>query len=458
MNKLSKWMFLGACFLPNMLLALPETPTGLCINKQKCSNTDHADFFPGTQLRFYPGYVLNSSSDEAPADIEARWQKLFGGYTSSNELRKEAYRPDGIYAGVTRRLDWKHFYKNGKIRPNNPLDHEDPAYDWTKLDAVFEINAVKKEGALVALAVGEVGYSGYPDAPAWLGNDKYNGIFISGIDGGSKKLRYTPKYYRYSGPDILNRTNMNANEGPPIVAESLYFYQAMHDHLVAKGYIDKVMFVKMSEYFVKKKAKNPYLPDNFNRDVFDHGVGYRSKEIAKIWAQSGIPVHMSSLTGSARDTLWQYMENPNLGITFPDMKLEKTNADYSYRFKNPGNVYQKNLRQLSHATEKNGQRSHTYFAPDIPNPWGYSGVSVPQTASHILWAVSGKPCDGSDDPEGLMPVHNIIIDFERSWHKYSPTTEEWHEAIERFGPTGTGAFPYLPQAYRDQWPNLKCGQ
>ena len=447
-------IIISAFLVSSLAMALPQTPTGLCINY--CNNKNQAELFPGTQLKFYPGYVLNSSSNEPPAQIEARWQKLFSGYTSSNELRKKAYLPNGIYAGVTRRLDWYHFYKNQHIRPSNPLDHTDPAYDWGKLDAVFEINSVKNEGVLVALAVGEVGYSGKPDAPAWLGNDKYNGIFVTGIDGGSDKLRYAPKYYRYAGPDMLNRTNVNANEGPSIVAESLYFYQAMHDHLVDKGYIDKVMFIKLSEFYVKKKSKNPLLPDNFDRDVFDHGVGFRSKEIAKIWAQSGIPVKMSSLTGSAGKTLWQYLDSPNMGITFPDMKIMSTKKDYSYRFKNLAGTYQADIRQLSHATESNGQRSHTYFAPDVPNPWGYSDIKVPQTASHILWAVSGKPCDDSNDPEGLMPVHNIIIDFERSWHPFSPTVEDWHEAIERFGPPGSGAFPYLPQAYRDKWSNLKC--
>jgi hypothetical protein len=446
--------------------ALPS-PTGLCIStyaSRECAPmlqqplalsappaapTRQTGIFPGTNLKFYPGFVVASSENESVSAIESRWQQLFKGN------RKETYRPPGVYGGVTRRLDWYRYYVNQYIRPTDPRDHTDPAYDWSLLDAVFKLNCVQNEGALVVIAVGEVGYSGKSDAPAWLSNSTYDGTFNSGIDGGSGKARITPKYYKYTGPDIRGKTNVGGARRP-IVDESLYFYQAMHDHLVATGNIDKVMFLTMSEYYVKGNAD---LPPDYNATDFSHGIGTRSRSIASIWAESQICVQMSSLTGSRRDILWRYMDAPLMGITFPDMKLSGTNiiTASSARFSHPDGTDQKDIRLLSQATEGNGQRLTTYFAPGIPNPWGYSDVTKPQTASHILWALSGRPKgvnkdsglgQAGDDPSGIMPVHTMFVDWGRSWQKNSPSIGEWLEAIDTFGPPGTKAFPYLPPGYK----------
>ena len=232
---------------------------------------------------------MTDGSRASAATLESRWQQLFSG------SRKTSYRPPGVYGGIVRRSKWKQYYVNEYVRPADPTDYNDPAYDWSRLDEVFSLNSVQNEGALVAIGAGEVGYAGWAIAPAWLSNSTYNG------------------------------------------------------------------------------------------------------------------------------------------------------------------TYQKDKRPLIHATEGNGQSHNTYFHPDIPNPWGYSGVSQPQTASHILWALSGSPKGQNKDsglgqvgadPSGIMPVHTIIVDWGRTWSRNSPSLEEWHEAIDTFGPPGTFAFPYFPEGYQ----------
>ena len=444
------------------------TPTGLCINNcQEPTSSISATLFPGTNLKFYPGFLVMDSSRASAAELEARWLQLFSG------SRKESYRPPGVYGGIVRRSKWKQFYVDQTKRPADPTDYNDPNYDWSRLDDVFNLNVVQNEGALVAIGAGEVSYSGWPIAPAWLANSTYNGTFIAGTDGGSGKDKIIPAYWRYKGPDNRGRTNVNIGPNrPPIVEEYLAFHQAMHNYLVAKGYIDKVMFVTLAEFYVSHDAQRPA---DYNYIDFLHGVGTRSKAIAEIWAQSQIPVTMSSLTGSTtdrrRNILWQYMDDFPLAMTFPDMKMNGTNnisgdntveiggvyQTTNERYSAIDGTYQKDIRPLIQATEGNGQRLNTYFTPNIPNPWGYSGVSKPQTASHILWALSGSPKGANKDsglgqagtdPSGIMPVHTVIVDWGRTWSRNSPSLEEWHEAIDTFGPPGTFAFPYFPPGYQ----------
>jgi hypothetical protein len=412
---------------------LPNWDAGLTFTTGSGSFTQPvAGVFPGTNLKFYPGFVIAGTENESLSSIESRWQELFSG------SRKQTYRPPGIYGGISRGLSWKRYYVDQNVRPRDPSDHSDPAYDWSLLDAVFNLNSVQNEGALVKISVGEVSYGGSPKVPAWLINSPYDGTFNSGKDGGSGGERITPKYYR-----------------DDIVQEYIDFNQALHDHLVATGNIDKIMFLTLSEFHVSGSAP---VPPDYDATTFTHGVGKRSREVAKIWARSGVIVMVSSLSSSRRDIYWEYMDNPTLGATYPDMKMSGTNniTSSSTRFSDMNGINQKDTRPLSQGTEGNGQRLNTYFAPDIPNPWGYSDVSKPQTASHILWALSGSPKGANkdsglgqagNDPAGVMPVHTIIIDFGRTWQDNSPSVEEWHEAIDTFGPPGTYAFPYLPQGY-----------
>ena len=437
-------------------MGAPLTPSGLCINDscpETSTHNNEAGFFPGTNLKFYPGFLVMDGSKASAATLEARWQQLFSG------SRKTSYRPPGVYGGIVRRSTWKQFYVNPNIRPADPTDYNDPAYDWSRLDDVFNLNSVQNEGALVAIGAGEVNYSGWLSAPAWLSKPPYNGVFNAGTDGGSGRHKTMPAHFRYLGPDIRGRTNVNVGPGrPPIVEEYLAFHQAMYNYLVDKGYIDKVMYVGMAEFYVTHDA---VLPPDYNEVDFYHGIGTRARAIASIWAQSQIPVVMSSITGSntKKNILWQYMDGPPLGVTFPDMKMSGTNniSASNSRFSDLNGTYQKDTRQLIQATEGNGQRFNTYFAPDIPNPWGYSNVTVPQTASHILWALSGSPKGANKDsglgqkgtdPSGVMPVHAIIVEWGRSWQKNSPSLEDWHKAIDTFGPPGTFAFPYLPEGYQ----------
>ena len=447
-------MILATVLISPAALSAPTTPSGLCINCPNSVSPHQTGFFPGTNLKLYPGFLVTDGSSASAATLESRWQQLFSG------SRKTSYRPPGVYGGIVRRSKWKQYYVNENIRPADPTDYNDPAYDWSRLDAVFNLNSVQNEGALVAIGAGEVSYSGGMSAPAWLSNEPYNGVFNAGTDGGSGRHKTMPAHFRYLGPDIRGRTNVNVGDGRlPIVEEYIAFHQAMYSYLVDKGYIDKVMFVTTAEFYVTHDAE---LPPDYNANDFFHGIGTRARSIAAIWAQSQIPVIMSSLTGSEtdkrRNILWQYMDGPPLGLTFPDMKMSGTNniSASSSRFSAIDGTYQKDTRQLIQATEGNGQRFNTYFAPDIPNPWGYSNVSVPQTPSHILWALSGNPKGANkdsglgqvgDDPSGIMPVHTIIVDWGRDWEKNSPSLEDWHEAIDTFGPPGTFAFPYLPEGY-----------
>jgi hypothetical protein len=209
-------------------------------------------------------------------------------------------------------------------------------------------------------------------------------------------------------------------------------------------------------------AADAVLPSDFNQTNNFHGSALVARQIAEDWAKSGIFVSMSSLTGSTAklNVFWQYMNNPLLATNFPDLKMSGTNdISGTERFSDLSGVYQKDIRRLSQGTENNGQRLTTYFAPGIANPWGYSGTTTKQTASQILWALSGAPKatdpakrdsklgQVGEDPAGLMPVHDIVLMWNMSSHQNSPTIDDWHKAIDTFGPPGTFAFPYLPPGY-----------
>ena len=441
--------------LTQIVHSAPETPTGLCINNANCANftdSSQSGFFPGTNIKFYPGFVIASNVDEAPSSIEARWQAFFT--TEGN--RKASYRPPGVFGSVTRRLSWKQFYVDQKIRPENPQNHEDPNYDWSKLDAVFNINAVKNEGAHVYISVGDISYSPWPKAPAWLAKPPYDGIFIAGTDGGSGGQKAMVKYYRYSA---LDSRGLSRGASPGIVDEFAYFHRAMHDHLVATGNINKVMAIAGGGEIYT--GKNFVPPPDWSLEDMRHGAALRYKLLADIWGQSNIHVFATTISSDLnRQIAWPYMQDPIVGMTYPDMKLNGTNnISTPTRFNGLDGTYQKDVRPLIQMTESNGQRDNTYFARDIPNPWGYSHVTVPQTASHILWTLSGSPKGANkdsslgqvgEDPPGLIPVHYIVVDFDRSWQKKSPSVEEWHEAVDTFGPPGTFAFPYLPPGYKTE--------
>ena len=437
--------------IPGFALSAPATPSGLCINNHcpdaSASQNNQTGVFPGTHLRFHPGFILSSSHNESLSSIESRWQQLF----TSEGNRKYNYRPKGVYGGIRRNLSWKLFYKDENIRPANPKDHTDPAYDWTPIDSTFEINAVKNEGALVDLYIRDIANGSFH--PKWLEMAPYNGVMSTGGPHGG---RLSPKYYRFEGPDLRGK---QTDTKYPIVEEFIHFHKALHDHLVAAGKIEQVMLIEVEETF---RPKSDIQPDDWNEEDFYHGSGLRNSGITAVWAQSQIAVLIKSVTtGSQKgvDIRWLYAHNPLHGIAYPDMKLNGTNnISSANRFADPQTGKSlENLRPLAQSTENNGQRDYTYFAPNIPNPWGYSNESVPQTASHVLWALSGLPKGTAkdsklgrtgDDPPGLMPIHHIVIDFERAWHSNSPSVEEWHEAIDTFGPPGTFAFPYLPPGYQ----------
>ena len=425
--------------ISQLAFAALDPPTELCINNVKCSEhiaPENSNFFPGTTINYYPGFIVANKKSDGIEGMTARWKKLF-------DDRHERFLEKGVYTGIMARMGgWKNFYKNELVRPDEPQNYQDPAYTWEHLENIFNMDIVKNRGVKVLIQLGEVGF-GDRNAPLWLKND-FDGLFDAGPGGGSGMPRYTPKYYRSD-----------------IVQEVLYFWEALHEYVSANGHADKIMFITLSEFHVNTK----YPPHDYDKTKFAYGVGKRQHTIAKIWAQSGVNVQVSSLSSSKRDIYWQYMDSPMLGATYPDMKMRGTDvyqkvgewkgiSGYTKRFVDMHNNYQLSKRPLSQATEGNGQRSHTYFSNYIANPWGYSNETKEQTTHHILWALSGEPKGTNKDsgfpgqpgkdPCGVMPVHNIMLDFERGWHDYSPTAQEWLDAIDTFGPDGTFAFPALP--------------
>ena len=436
-------LFLLVCVPLTVMAAPPPPPAGLCVQTQGsvttcgvdeqkpvATNPDgQAGVFPGTNLRFYPGFVVWATENESLSEIESRWQALF----STSQNRKASYRPAGIYGGIYSHMAWRRYYTDPKVRPANPRDHNDPAYDWRNLDAIFSLNAVQNDGALVVIRIDDIGWRLSRRAPDWIANSPFNGVFFTfGTDS-----RETPKYYRSD-----------------IVKEYADFHRALHDHLVSTGNIDKVMYLEVTEMFV---AANAVTPLDYSFTDFSHGVGSRNKLVAKIWEESQIHVNVNSFVGPSRNILWGYLNNPIVGMSFPDMKMSGTdNISGADRFSSPDGTNQKDKRPLVQILEANGHRANTHFAANIPNPWGYSNESRPQTPSHILWALSGPPKGVNkdsglgrpgDDPPGVMPVHTVVMDWGRAWQEHSPSLEEWHVAIDTFGPPGTFAFPYLPKGY-----------
>ena len=434
--------------IPHQIIAALQTPTGLCVNNVNCENTTRG-VMPGTNVKLRPGFIIGANENQPVIETERRWHALF------SNGRSESYRPKGVYGGIMSRLNWYRFYTNHNVRPSNPNDPNDPAYDWSELDKYFESSLVQNEGALVLIEARDISFNfKHHHVPGWLVNAPYDGVFKSGLDGGSKKPRSVPKYYRYAGPDILGRTNVGGHM--PIVEEYVMFNNAMYQHLKNKGYLDKVMGILISELFLGSKNA---LPAEFIAYDFHHGTSIRQKRVADIWAQSGIPTYANSLLNGDRKTIaWPYV-TPSTALAFPDMKLNNTNPltgiTGSSRFNDIDGNSQKDVRPLMQATESHGLRSDTDFT-DTPNPWGYKNQQdVSQTMSHVLWALSGPPTGTNKDsglgqpgpdPSGLWPVHTVIVSWGRN-HWLSPTVEDWHKAIDTFGPPGTGAFPYLPPGY-----------
>jgi len=449
-NYFSFLIFLLILGIPAITFSAPPAPpTGLCFQTEdgvmQCTGGDlfapsvQAGVFPGTNLKFRPGFIIAANENQPPSVTESKWQALF----TSSLNRKVSYRPPGVYGGVARRLNWYRFYVDQNVKPKNPKDHTDPAYDWSLLDAIFTINAVQNEGALVFIDVLDIGF-GSTAAPIWLANSPYDGVFSDVTGGASGAGRIIPKYYRFAGPDIRGLTNVGSS--PPIMDEYAAFHQAMRNHLVSTGNIDRVMGIKLEETFA-----GPTFPEDWDTGNYRHGVGLRSKLISAIWNESSIPVFQNSVNNNG---VWDlYVGSSQLCMSYPDVKLSNTSSfPPDSRFSLNG-VHQKDIRQLIQATEYNGVRENTYFDASVPNPWGYSNMSVAQTPSHIIWALSGAPKgiikdsklgQTGDDPPGIIPVHNIIVEFDKSW---SPTVSEWHTAIDTFGPPGTFAFPYLPPGY-----------
>jgi hypothetical protein len=397
-------------------------------------------------LKFYPGFIVDDDeSPSTPAKLESAWQKFFDG------ARKTTYRPPGVYGGLIFRRAMNLYYKNENVRPTNPANPNDPNYDWSGLDAAFNINAVQNEGALLVLSIGFNTWGSTPSLPKWLINAPYDALWIRGT-GGSM-----PKLYRYVGPDERGLTNRGTS--PYVVDELLMFVQAMHDHLVATGNINKVMFV----WGWEMEPVTPYPADYVKADFY-HGLGLLNSGVAKIFAKSNIYVTASSMTGDSAglDIRWQYMNNPLVGMNFPDMKLDNTvlaKLTSAIRFNDRNGVYQKDIRPLEQQTEANGQRPNIYFDPAIPNPWGYSATTTKETYSHIVWALSGSPKatdpakrdsklgQVGEDPPGIMPVHDLVVIWGNTYGVNAPTIDEVHKAIDTFGPPGTFAFPYFPPGY-----------
>ena len=423
----------------------PETPVGLCINNATCSNTS-------TSVNFFPGFIIASNENQVISALEKKWHQLFKG------SRSETYRPEGVYGGIARRLHWKRFYKNDSVRPTNPRNPRDAAYDWSLLDQAFQMDPVKNDGAMVFLEISEVGFGGVPVVPRWLHNAPYNGTFPAGTN--SKGLhRITPRYDR-----------------PKIVEEFIMFHEALYEHLKQTGNLDKLMGVGTVEFFLGNAVID------FDVEELHKGAAQRIQSAARIWVRSAIPVYAYSLVnGTKKNNTWPYLDS-YIGMGFPDVKMisthnpqtpaemevaltadkpsEKTGLLGISRFSSPSGSYQI-LRPLIQHTETNGVITHTYFHPDTPNPWNYSGQSVKQTPEHILWAFSGRSKNGTHSAiPGIWPVHTMVIHWcrrtignteecDRSsdlhWKERNlPSVQDWRDAIDKFGPPGTFQFPYIP--------------
>ena len=398
-------------------------------------------YFPGTNLYLRPGYVISADEHETATVKDSHWNAFLT--TSPN--RSVTYRPDGVYCGIMLRENWKRFYVNESVRPTNPSDYTDPAYDWSPVSNAFGTTAVTTDNALVEIYIMDKVFSaGVSKSPAWLVNAPYNGTYYSANANAT-----LIDYHRYTGPDLRGQSNVNSGLGPPIVDEFVAFHQALHDYISAQGWADRVWFIANSELY--GATDSGYTTD------FYHGAGVFLKQVAAIWAPDHIPVHASSLTGLAGGgtaIIEDYILDANLGIAYPDGKLTDTSAPPTSRFEIAG-AYQSPYRQLRQAFEVNGYRANTYFAPGVANPWGYSGATVPQTASHLLWAFSGTPKGTvkdsglgqvGDDPPGIIPAHILRL----FWWGSDPLTiplADWHTAIDTFGPPGTFAHPPFPAGY-----------
>lgn len=459
MKKVTGALALLACSWMSLAVyaAPPSPPVDLCVQSPgavtQCAENPvgEAGVFPGTNLKFHPGIAIYRGEDESPASLEAMWQELF----TSSRNRKSSYRPDGIYGGVVAILRWHRFYDNHNIRPRNPEDPNDPAYDWSIIDDIFAINAVRNEGAMVAINIRDATHG--LAIPNWLAAAPYDGT-MSTRGPANDPSRRAPRYYRYTGPDSLGRTNVGVR--PPIVEEYVMFHEALRRHLVATGNIDKVMYVSLAEIFTGGTDNKP--PD-FNSTTWYHGQGVRLRKVAEVWARSRImTMGYSAVSGSssASRIRWNYMQAPSVGIGFPDHFMHGTNNfSTPNRFNDPiTGENQKDKRLLVHASDRRGILANTHFSAGIPNPWGYSNRTVPQTISHVVWSLSGSPRGENKDsglgqqgvdPAGIFPVHIIEASWGRSWgDETEPSVEDWHRAIDTFGPPGTFAFPYLPAGYR----------
>lgn len=438
------WLF----SFSNSSYSAPSIPTGLCINNEVCTNASSG-------INVFPGFIIASNEKQSLSVLEQKWYQLFKGE------RLQTYRPPGVYGGIARRLHWFRFYTRSGVRPANPLDPNDPGYNWSLLDQAFEMAPVKNDGAMIFLEISEVGFGGEPVVPKWLHNAPYNGTFHAGVNSVGKP-RITPRYHRED-----------------IVEEFVMFHKALYAHLKQTGKLNKIMGIGTVELFMGNTVLD------FNVEDLHIGAAKRIQTVGRLWNKSGIPIYAYSLIdGAKKNRTWPYLDD-FIGMGFPDVKMVSTHnpqtaeeinaasiaADEKRlrgrpgllghgRFSSPSGEYQINRPLIQH-TETNGVITHTYFHPETPNPWGYRDQTVKQTAEHILWAFSGESKNGTHSAvPGIWPVHTMVIHWcrrtigdteecDRSedlhWKERAlPSVQDWRDAIDKFGPPGTYQFPYVP--------------
>lgn len=420
--------------------------------------------YPANWFQFYPGAYIEFNSNTSSATFDNQWNTVFSGG------RKVSYRPPGIYLGVIQRIHLRYIYTNTGVRPTNPTDWSDPGYNWQYLNSVFLSNAVQNEGAKVILqAPGMV--SENSQLPEWLQLPPYNAQFTAGSKAGGAN---TPKFNRFTGPDMRGVTNSYASEGPPIVEEMLKVHVAMIGYLTYRGWLDKVVDVSLGgEIAFQSTDAGPAYPNN-DQQSFMYGYALYQREAAKLWNAVRIFGGVSTqLNGTNKDITWPHWtgvpnhSNPafrdavGISVGFPDYKMTTYGTLVgSSRFEDPFGVQQKDIRPLAEADETNGLREFTYFPAGSVNPWGYSNVTVPQTESHKIAGMSGPPTNANKDsglgqagpdPSGFNPVHMFFLNRGANFDNlsYFPTVAGYQLALDTFGPPGTGAFPYTPPGYFD---------
>lgn len=393
--------------------------------------------FPGTGIRFYPGFYF-STEGHSPKAVNQEWVRHV-------EPNKTRWRTKGTYLGIFFNLPWNEFYRDTRVRPKDPTNPDDPAYDWSAIDDVLNGCPFLNNGeGKLAFRIDD--RRGKDNPPLWFREPPHNGVYLaSGKNGMGKQVNYwITAYHRKSAVNeyaafltaVGKRYNADKRIAFIALEETVQFKSLPPDWKAPRGggtggFSQMPAWTEgVAQRDIALKTAAPHLT------VIDYGLH-----------SSHIPRTLPHKVGAGCPD--PYMFSGSAGRKgYPAVDCNEKQRHW---------VAQKHrdLIPTLMSSELGGWRVLSDSWPTITTPWGKPGTSGVDPAK-FLWYHGGPPKataplndsklgQAGPDPGGPIPVSMIVILIRRD--SSNRTYENWKIALDTFGPSGTFACPYFPAGY-----------